>query len=535
MSNLSSEEYETYRQNDRVALLVSHSLVVLMMVCLAVTLMQAAGRVAPDWQAPYLPLLAAVISVEAGYTRRIMRRSADLVVYGMGYYLVEWVVLLVFIRIFTYIWKGIDQLLLDIVAWGQNFALNFFNEEYLFLILFAFIIWMISGSFAKDLMEIEGDEILLNVEDVGSYMSDRRAVRGRLVSRVFWVGFLMVLLASLVRLDIRPIWGDRPVPHSTEANIVVYFILALALLAQSHFAILRASWAWDRVPVGRGMTKNWAIYSVIFLAFIALLAVLLPTRYTMGLLTVINYAGLIFGQVLYFLSLLLLFPIVSLFSLLGRLFGSGSNDEAPPPPELPQFGDAAAPVSGVAWLDLLKSLLFWVVFLSIIGYAFYQYIRQNRELLDKLRGIPILSWLMGSLRRLWGSFRAFNLQIGKAVKSGVHRLRLKRSLAPVFSRRYISLRRLPPREKVLFFYLALVRRGKETGMPRRASQTPNEYKQVLETELVEVSQDLEDITQAFLEARYSRHEITPEQSGLARRWWDHIRQALRTRFRRGQA
>jgi hypothetical protein len=35
------------------------------------------------------------------------------------------------------------------------------------------------------------------------------------------------------------------------------------------------------------------------------------------------------------------------------------------------------------------------------------------------------------------------------------------------------------------------------------------------------------LTDQFIEARYSRHEVTTENASLARRYWDRIRRALR--------
>ena len=50
---------------------------------------------------------------------------------------------------------------------------------------------------------------------------------------------------------------------------------------------------------------------------------------------------------------------------------------------------------------------------------------------------------------------------------------------------FINLRRLTPRQKVLFYYLALVRRAKEAGIPRKDGQTPYEYARSLTSSLVE--------------------------------------------------
>ena len=92
---------------------------------------------------------------------------------------------------------------------------------------------------------------------------------------------------------------------------------------------------------------------------------------------------------------------------------------------------------------------------------------------------------------------------------------------------YLNLRRLPPRQKIRFYYLALVRRGGETGLSRAEWQTPREYAGTLETKLEAEDENVEEMTAAFMDARYSRHEVTGERAGLVQRTWERIRQALR--------
>jgi len=94
-------------------------------------------------------------------------------------------------------------------------------------------------------------------------------------------------------------------------------------------------------------------------------------------------------------------------------------------------------------------------------------------------------------------------------------------------RRFAGLRRLSPRQKILFFYLALVRRGREKGFRRQAWQTPYEYGETLREALPEVNEDLSAMTDTFVEARYSHHLISDERVGFMKRWWLRVRRALR--------
>jgi hypothetical protein len=94
---------------------------------------------------------------------------------------------------------------------------------------------------------------------------------------------------------------------------------------------------------------------------------------------------------------------------------------------------------------------------------------------------------------------------------------------------WISLRGLDPRRRVLFFYLAMLRRGSEQGLSRRPSQTPSEYAVTLERALPDAEEDIDSITEAFVEARYSRREVDAQEADLVKATWGRIRRALQSK------
>jgi hypothetical protein len=79
---------------------------------------------------------------------------------------------------------------------------------------------------------------------------------------------------------------------------------------------------------------------------------------------------------------------------------------------------------------------------------------------------------------------------------------------------------------VLFYYLALIRRGGETGLPRKPSQTPYEYGRFLDKSLPEVGESVDSLTESFMEARYSNHIVEDDQVPLVQSYWERIRRAL---------
>jgi hypothetical protein len=188
--------------------------------------------------------------------------------------------------------------------------------------------------------------------------------------------------------------------------------------------------------------------------------------------------------------------------------------------------------------EILQSIVFWIFLTLLIGYAFYQYIRQNEELLEKLRGFGLwrslerlLDWV-----RTWtrGLGEGVSSQVGSAVRAGLDRLRGLRTKGAQIPFDFVNINRLTPRQRVLFFYLALVRRGADAGIPRHPDQTPYEYQQALDKYFLQAEQapeaaQLRTLTDSFLEARYSLHPISVEQAGLVKRIWARLRQVLKKR------
>ena len=100
--------------------------------------------------------------------------------------------------------------------------------------------------------------------------------------------------------------------------------------------------------------------------------------------------------------------------------------------------------------------------------------------------------------------------------------------------RLLRLRSLDPRQRIYFFYLAMIRRSAEQGLDRKPSQTPAEYAAALERALPTATEDIDAMTEAFIEARYSRRDVEPSRAESIKAAWARIRRALQTRLRGGR-
>jgi hypothetical protein len=252
----------------------------------------------------------------------------------------------------------------------------------------------------------------------------------------------------------------------------------------------------------------------------------------LSLLDTLRYGLNILARVFQFIFDIIIFVLnffIILIGLILSLFSFKTPETIPVDPDTQSATPAAPPIANapMPWFELLKSILFWGIFLAIVIYGIDYYLRQNTELLESLKRFRLIAWISQGLNWLKERFQNLNRQLAEAAKSGVERLRGARLTAGRKRRfRFVNLRRLSPREKAIFFFLTMVRRGEEKGLPRRNAQTPQQYAEKLQTSLPDVEADLDTMADFFVEARYSLHPISEEQVGLVRRAWNHVRRAL---------
>ena len=523
---------EVFRSNERLSSLFCAFFVAVMMACLGASALALGQRLLPGWNGGFLPWFCFIVSLEAIFSQRRLSHATDLDTPVAVYRLVELVVVMVGLKAAIYLWQGWGQLRADLPLWQEDFFGSFLDMQYLLSLLVVALVWILSTNFADDLAGMEGDEMILQAESLEAITSNRGTVQQRLANRVFAVGVGMVFIVSLVRLDMSAMLGGLPPARSGVLHVVVYFVSGLALLSLAQLSIRRAAWAWQRLPVSQGMVRRWVLHSLLFLGLLLLLAFLLPSSYTIGLLPVLSY---VFGFILmlaYTLALLIILPVFYFFAWVMSLFG-GRPGAPPALPDVQRFipqAPLAEPGSALPWLTVLRAVVFWALVIGVVAYAFYIYFHQNRDLVQTLRRLPGMAWLVKAWHWLAERVRAGASSVPQAVQAGLRRLGgLRRSRLPGPGFQFVNLRRLTPRQRILFYYLALVRRGGESGLSRQPWQTPYEYAHRLEPELPEEQGALQAMTEAFVEARYSQHPVETVQVSAVQRAWERLRMALRGR------
>jgi hypothetical protein len=515
--------------------LANYFIVSVMMACVAAGMVGLGRAFAPTWNGDYLVVVVFLITFESLYTARATRKIAVPSREWLSVRASEVIAIVILLKALIYVLRGPAQLLQDLQLWQDDFLANFFTGEYLAAVVIVISLWLLSRTFNQELLELEADDATLERERRFEFRVDRNAFRKQLMLKVVLTGTVLVLTTVFARFYFRTQGNEAGFASVGMFNLLLYVVMGFLLLSQTRYSALRAAWFRERATLSGEVARRWALYSIAFLVLVAVVVSVLPTRYSVGLLGSLGYAiGLILTvlQILvYLLVLILSLPLNLLMSLLGK---PGVSPAAPPQMPKPPPPQTVTPTGSDPLLELLQSLLFWAIFLLVVGYALWHYLGRNRDLLALLRRLPVLSWLLKGWTALWNTLRHWRGELVKAVDERLRRARTPNLSTAVDERvRLMNLRKLGPRERVQYFYLAMVRRATQRGMARQPAQTPREYAAMLDSALdsttPEVEQDIDSLTDSFVEARYSRHDISLEQAGRVQTYWERIRAALRRR------
>jgi hypothetical protein len=534
----------TFR-NAKLATLASFLLISLMMACVVSTLLIVIQLIYPGLQAGFIVPLSILIGLEASFSQRSLRNRSFPDSRWIAHRITEFIVIIVLLRLSVYWINGFSQFWVDLQAWPDRFWDSMVTLDTLIILGMGFFAWGASNILAEDVLQLEIDEHRLNIEMLGVEVEDRSQAQLRLRDGVMFIGCGMIIATAIIRIAGRSDQAPDAVIQTTYLNVVIYFLLALVLFSLTQFSVLRVNWLVQRIRIHSGIAGRWFLYSLGFIGLLALIAIALPTRYSVGLLDTLSYIFYWLLNALRVLISIILLPIIIFINWLMSLFRSPKSEPTSPPIPLPNI--AINPVSFQAdWLEVVKSIGFWAIVISLVGYALYTSLSENKWLIHNIRRIPIFGLIADVIHRFMAWIRRVNHKLAITIESSLERYRHH----PEVDKeprlwRFTSPRRMTPRERVVFFYLVMLRRGGEAGLPISPGQTPREYSDRLASVLsggeaktnssgLNVAGEIESLTDEFLEARYSQHPITNDHANRAKILWYQIRQAMQIGLGRGK-
>lgn len=354
------------------------------------------------------------------------------------------------------------------------------------------------------------------------------------------VGMALVVMVAISTYEVREFatvanpfeftrLGIRP---AMLVALMLYFLCGLWLLSHSRLLRMNARWLMDGVAMEPELERVWQRASLFLILTIALVAAFLPIGSTLAISQIL----MVIVQGLYYLIGLIygLFGLIfaSMLMFLSRNAEPGEQQPmqplpTQPPPPPPEQLPPPNPIIGY-----VVSSAFWALLIALILAAMVYVLKERGYRLDTslIRSYysSVSLWLNDLFKRL--RYRA------RVVRRNVY-LRLNtrtNSVAPHNAissprRRFLRINALSPREQIQFFYLSMVKRASEGGIKRQENETPLEYVEDLKEFWPELDADLEDLTDAFLEARYNDKPIEKTAVHPVKEGWKRVKSRLRSR------
>lgn len=508
--------------------LIALNLIILsvMVTCFALMERILIRAIYPDWQSPGLLIIAFLVVFISLVVRQLMHEAYSSNQRPFPTALAELVLIILVVKLVSMFSKGFPAFWEEILSWQDAFVERFFEIDFLLSLICVLIVWALTLLFSESLVKLEEDKSVMAQERLGRVINNRQLARKQLINLILILGFIMMVFMVIIE-GVQGLAQNNTV--STRQFLIillVYFFSSFMFLAVNQYNIMKVRWYLNEVPVNADLARRWVLYSIAFIAAAVILVIFLPTNFTVGF---IPLAQALYQAILFIWSaieILFFLPFVLALSL----FNSTETDESISQEiqeTLLEYTSAPQEItSTVGWWEVLKSVLFWLVFLGVIIISIRYYLKNRKEFksfLSKLRFGEWLRdfwrWIKTGFKRL-GRTTANTLQQGiKAVQTYLQRERTK--LNPIAE----LVRRLPPRQAVILTYINWVRWSQKQGIGRKGSQTPFEYAHVYRQELPEAAEAIDDLTGTFILARYTRHEINKEKVQTAQVSFDSIKEA----------
>lgn len=519
------------------AALARPALILVLVACLDVVASRVVLRFSPGLPPAFgfaLIVLAVFAAVVAVVSTSILAQPSQRIMRSAGVRLAEVGLLLVATRLTVWLAGGG---LPPLSAALRRPADTFFDPLFVASAIVVGLSWLIAADFTGDLsrLALQPDELrLLRTRSDRSDRSqdamraagiDRSAMLNAFVGRWVTFGLLVMLLAAVLRrnLQFEGLVGilRQDIEPAVMLALVGYFLAGLLLIGHGQLALLRARWTLDRAPADATIVRRWPFYVLLLIGSVAVVAAFMPLGGTF-LLARVLYA------IIDFVFLVMLAIYQGTMYLLLWLASLVMPDSTPPPPPPEQLPPAAAqePPALLPFVipDWLGGAFFWAAVAVLVGYAAYVYFH------DKGVRFKWLTWLWQRLRARWQEAVALLPRPGRrSAEAGA---------AGARRRPWDFLLRRPhtPAALARFYYLSLVRAAGAAGVGRRPAETPHTYAPRLEASLEPDDGDaaqeraaVEDLTGAFVQARYAGEPPGAEQLGSLEQAWRRMIRALRAR------
>lgn len=538
-----------YRSGRATRYVIRPLLMAIMLTALLVSMLSVVVEVSGDGRWFGLAILLFFVALEGIYTTNWLNHPRQMPLDRTTYRAAELLLLIVIVRVASWIifGEGIPNAD-DLMQYLRAPQVLFLNAPFLISVLLAAIIWRLAILVSQIFNQLQVSDFELRFHSLPlaqrkARIDDQPIQLGRtgLVDALlrFWLlgGLLLIIAVGISTLEqqsmetlMAPLASGRVglEPRLLSA-VLLYFIIGLWLLSEARLMQVHARWLVNSVETDEDSRRKWQRASLFVLLIVIVVAAFLPIGSTSALSQIINVAIFWLLAIVNVIIFLLVLPIAMLLALLS---GQSAGDVTPlppvgPPQMPPPLEAGTSPISET--LSMVLSSGFWTVAIVVVVMALIFYLRERRETGREL-GSEQKLWdqIVVWLKEIWARFRGQvrSLQSSLIVRSEDAS---EEDQSPIKRPRWRFLRvsGLSPRDQIRYFYLSTVRRAGERGVKRPSAGTPSEFVHDLKKNWPEVEKDLDELTSAFLKARYSDEAVDDDDLPEVKRTWKEVRRELK--------
>lgn len=496
------------------------------------------------WLAPIYLL----VCLESVYTSIWLDHPSRRQINHLAYRAAEFLIILLLLRIYTWVIMGTSPPVAQIPELLRAPYLIFYDAFFIADLILLFLAWLRAVVTSREFNQLAIDRseayyftLPQNEQDPAfkPAYSNRTIIVGQIFQQWIVGGMILAFCGFLIALD--PLENSLQeslfalrklnIPPLVIMAFIIYFVGGFILLSQARLAALNARWLHQGVLKKPEVEKTWNRYTIWLIGAVALIALFLPLGSTSmigQILERIILGGIQILVLIYYFGL----------SLLASLIPTPTPTEVTETPEplatltFPTPEPTAPPSTPRPpdeTTQILLSSAFWAVAIVVTVMAVGFFLRGrglslNLQTVSRL-GKEMFFWL----RSLWHGVFDYAEEIGHDVRAKLRRepkSEVERKRAPW---RFVRINSLSPRDQIRYFYLSTIKRAKDKGVPRGNGETPLEFADELKETWPEAEAEIDELTEAFLRARYSADRIEKDSVSPVKQQWKQVKSSLRKR------
>ncbi|MCL4263058.1 MAG: DUF4129 domain-containing protein [Anaerolineae bacterium] len=490
-----------------------------------------------------------LISLEGIYTTFWLNHPDRRQLNHLAYRAAEFLVFVLILRLYTWLIADNFPTFTQLADYLRFPLLLVADGYFLISVILLLLAWVraISAADAFNSLAIDASEVyyftLPRSEQDASLkpaFSNRMEIVAGLFHQWLWGGVMLAIGTAVAAVDPRSFsistesfvsLSRLALPPALVWSLFAYFVAGLLLLSQARLGALNARWLHEGASKSPEIERTWHRTTTWLLLIMAVIALFLPLGSTFAIGQVLAFAIGFVAQLFVLLAYLLTVFLSLFFSPLSdeSLPEIAMTPTATPPPTTPTptpLPTVTLPPDDTA--QMLVSSAFWAVaiVMSIVAISFFlrdRGFRVNTALFVRASR-SLVSWL----RNLWHDVAEYAEDFAQAARSRwPTAVKPDNAQTPASPWRFIRLNALSPRDQIRYFYLSTVKRAAEQGQPRHPDETPLEFAEDLKTSWPDAEPEIEELTEAFLRARYSPENIEKEDVNPVKQQWRQVKNRLR--------